>query len=831
MKLIPANDTAAARKQKEDDLTCDDLKQCETNIKAMNPILISIPNDIYNFVDACQNAKEMWDRVKRLMQGESLSFVFNYFLRLINNMQRNKVKPIDMAVNTKFLNSLQPEWYKYVTNVRISKNLADDPYDVLFDHLRHYEKIVNVCRAKRAGKTHDPLALVAYTYASSSSSRSSPNYYVTHPPSVIGYDDDYQGEAIDNLTTTMMLLARAITQRYSTPTNNRLRTSSNTRNQAVVQADRLDIQSRNVRNDGRYVRKTMDNQGDLTGNRNVQKETGNGNVYRILRTTANSGNAFNVQCYNCNAKGHYARECPKPRVRDSKYFLEQMLLVKKDEAEILLNNEHNDFLLVDAPEIKKLKDLSATVCMMARLQQADNDSEMDQTMTLNSSVSDTIFDDPDMEVNDGKVEHDTNAHDQRDSEMELLARNAYKEAEKQQKIAKDAKQRNVVLTKELEKYKEKNDNLSVEIEKVKSESKDIQENLLKRIKILYNDFQRCQAQSIDFELQLQHQQQKKNCEQSLKNLCENSWISKMDKLENENVSLEFQVQSLIKERKNVKLEYQKLFDSIKKKRCQTQKEINILIESVNQNTYAYGDVRSQNQDLFITISELKVKLKMLKKVNFCDGDLEVAFRSKTCYVRNLEGEDLLMGARKSKKAILKPKLVPSTHSKLELIHMDLYGPMRVESINGKKYILVIVDDYSRYMWVYFLRTKDEASDMIIKFITQIQLNFKVQIKKVRTDNGIKFKNATLKSHYEKLGIMHQTSIAITPQQNGVVERRNRTLVEAARTMLIFSKAPTFLCAGVISTACFTQNRSLVHNHYNKTPYELLIDKKPIVQYF
>ncbi|GJS40681.1 integrase, catalytic region, zinc finger, CCHC-type containing protein [Tanacetum coccineum] len=170
---------------------------------------------------------------------------------------------------------------------------------------------------------------------------------------------------------------------------------------------------------------------------------------------------------------------------------------------------------------------------------------------------------------------------------------------------------------------------------------------------------------------------------------------------------------------------------------------------------------------------------------FCDGDLEVAFRSNTCYVRNFKGDELLKGARvsnlytisisdmaasspfkydkdhlcsaceqgKSNKASLQPKLVPSAHSKLELIHMNLCGPMRVESINGKKYILVIVDDNSRYMWVYFLRRKDEAPDMIMKFIAQAQFNFKVKIQKVRSGNETEFKNAILKAHYEKLGIM------------------------------------------------------------------------------
>ncbi|GJX72431.1 retrovirus-related pol polyprotein from transposon TNT 1-94 [Tanacetum coccineum] len=186
---------------------------------------------------------------------------------------------------------------------------------------------------------------------------------------------------------------------------------------------------------------------------------------------------------------------------------------------------------------------------------------------------------------------------------------------------------------------------------------------------------------------------------------------------------------------------------------------------------------------------------------------------------------------KSKKASHPPKLIPSDYSKLELLHMDLCGPMRVASVNGKKYILVIVDDFSRFTWVYFLRSKDETPEIIKKFIAQAQLNYKAKVCKIRTDNGTEFKNATLKAYYEKLGIMQQFSIARTPQQNGVVERRNRTLVEAARTMLIFSRLPEFLWAEAVTTSCFTQNRSIIKTQHNKTPYELLRGRKPNVEYF
>ncbi|GJY14988.1 putative ribonuclease H-like domain-containing protein [Tanacetum coccineum] len=281
---------------------------------------------------------------------------------------------------------------------------------------------------------------------------------------------------------------------------------------------------------------------------------------------------------------------------------------------------------------------------------------------------------------------------------------------------------------------------------------------------------------------------------------------------------------------------------------------------------------------------------------FCDSNLEVAFRQHTCFIRNLEGVDLLTGSRgnnlytlslgdmmasspicllskasknkswlwhrrlshlnfgtinhlarhglvrglpklkfekdhlcsacamgKSKKKPHKPKSEDTNQEKLYLLHMDLCGPMRVASVNGKKYILVIVDDYSRFTWVKCLRSKDEAPDFIIKFLTMIQVRLKVHVRRIRTDNGTEYVNQTLREYYEKVGISHETSVARSPQQNGVAERRNRTLIEAARTMLIYAKASLFLWAEAVATACYTQNRSIIRLRHGKTPYELLHD--------
>ncbi|GJS78647.1 retrovirus-related pol polyprotein from transposon TNT 1-94 [Tanacetum coccineum] len=220
---------------------------------------------------------------------------------------------------------------------------------------------------------------------------------------------------------------------------------------------------------------------------------------------------------------------------------------------------------------------------------------------------------------------------------------------------------------------------------------------------------------------------------------------------------------------------------------------------------------------------------------FCDSNLEVAFRQHTCFIHNLDGVDLLIGSRgknlytlslrdmmasspicllsnasksklwlwhqrlshlnfgainhlakrclvrglpklkfekdhlcsacvmvKSKKKPHKPKSEDTNQEKLYLLHMDLCGLTRVASVNGKKYILVIVNDYSRFTWVKCLRSKDEAPDFIIKFLKMIQVRLKVPVRRIRTDNGTEFVNQTLREYYEKVSIAHETSVAYSP---------------------------------------------------------------------
>ncbi|GKC99136.1 retrovirus-related pol polyprotein from transposon TNT 1-94 [Tanacetum coccineum] len=174
----------------------------------------------------------------------------------------------------------------------------------------------------------------------------------------------------------------------------------------------------------------------------------------------------------------------------------------------------------------------------------------------------------------------------------------------------------------------------------------------------------------------------------------------------------------------------------------------------------------------------------------CDSNLEVAFRKHTCFVRNLEGVDLLSGSRETnlytlsigdmmasslicllskvsktkscKKQTHKPRSEDTDQEKLYLLHMDLCWPMRITSVSGKKYILIIVDDYAWFTWVKFLASKDEAPEFIIKFLKMIHVRLNATVRNIRTDNGTEFVNQTLRSYYESLTAMASEQSSLEP---------------------------------------------------------------------
>ncbi|KAI3784302.1 hypothetical protein L1987_43400 [Smallanthus sonchifolius] len=178
----------------------------------------------------------------------------------------------------------------------------------------------------------------------------------------------------------------------------------------------------------------------------------------------------------------------------------------------------------------------------------------------------------------------------------------------------------------------------------------------------------------------------------------------------------------------------------------------------------------------------------------------------------------------------KPKLQNSTDTPLELLHMDLFGPISIRSIGGKSFCLVVTDDFSRFSWVHFLGTKDETADILQYLILSLESLCKLKVRRIRSDNGTEFKNNLMELFCLKRGIRHEFSAPYTPQQNGVAERKNRTLIETARTMLSDAKLPVTFWAEAVNTACHVLNRVLVVKRHNKTCYELINNRLPNLDY-
>ncbi|GJX86035.1 retrovirus-related pol polyprotein from transposon TNT 1-94, partial [Tanacetum coccineum] len=510
-------------------------------------------------------------------------------------------------------------------------------YDLLYDFLKQNEVNVNASKAKRAAKAHDPLILIANTYASPSQSRSSPTYYVTHPPSMVANDSDAEPSY-----------------------------------------------------DSYFVDEVQDPSSSFL-------------------------------------KGLFSKSNPK--------------------------------------------------------------------------------------TNDN-VEQDNHAHDQQCAELEIFLRNVQIEYANTQRVGVEVKKANALLTKELETFKERvqffenkpenkyayktahNEALNREIQKAKLVPKTVEKQVLTKLVTLQTLPQKKNVNASCDSCDVMYVSCAKSCLINCHDKCVAKYVNSVKHKARRAlctsplaVKTRFVDASPIAPRASlVVITHVNAKDKASSSRSKSLEFLKVSTPNMAALSPVY---------LMFKASSTKSWLwhRLLSHLNFATIN-QLAKQDMVVGLPKFKYEkDHLCSAckqGKSKRALLKPKPVTSIDARLQLLPMDLCDPMRVESINGKLYILVIVDDYSCYTWVYFLRSNDEASEMFKKFITRIQVSLRAIVCYVRTDNGTDFKNEILTSFYEKLDITQQKSIARIPQRNGVVERRNRTLVEAARTMLIFSNSPDFL---------------------------------------
>nr|GEW72460.1 hypothetical protein [Tanacetum cinerariifolium] len=375
-KVIPDSDGSPTTTTKRvfetyKNVTQDIRDQLNAEAEVVQIILIGIDNDIYSTVDACPNACE----IKFTSQdGESLESYYSRFYKMMNELIRNQCKETNHQVNVQFLLQLQPEWQRFVILVKQSQELRTVSYHKMYDILKQHQHEVNEIRAEKIACVANPLALVAqqqpvyhsqhhpnqFTQNSSTRSQQAATrnrgnaivnslqpIYDQEPPMVNEDDETSKDKETDKI---MALISLSFKKIYK-PTNNNLRTSSNT------------------------SRTNQDNSPRINRNAKYANQR-NGNVAEARETVGLTVvQKSRIQCYNCKEFGHVARECQKPkRAKDAAYHREKMLLCKQEEAGIQLNAEQADWKDDTDDDELEVQELEAHYMYMAQLQQVSPDS-------------------------------------------------------------------------------------------------------------------------------------------------------------------------------------------------------------------------------------------------------------------------------------------------------------------------------------------------------------------------------------------------------------------------------------------------------------------------
>nr|GEX71533.1 retrovirus-related Pol polyprotein from transposon TNT 1-94 [Tanacetum cinerariifolium] len=812
--------------------------------EAIHLILTGIRDDIYS-TDVKTNL--FWEFGKFTSHdGELMESYYPRFYNLMNEMIKNNLTVTTMQVNVEFLQQLQPEWSRFVTIVKQQHKLDEVSYHKLFDILKQYQNEVNELLAEKLARNANPLALVANAQASQGSfyqsSRSHRSQVPSPKPSISSRShtstrnkgkeiakpitplsetaseedsDPEQAHRDKDMQKNLALIAKYF-KKIDKPTNNNLRTSSNSKNKSVDTT----LRYKNDDHSGQFG-------NQMTVNVAAAREKVGSTVVQKSR----------IQCFNCKEYGYFAKECRKPkRVKDSAYHKEKMLLCKQAEQELVEQVQNNAEYNVFANG----------------LQHSEQSKSVSNTCLVEPDDSNVTPDSPDMCEDDIQNDQNDVESDDEQSDDERVAL-----ANLIANLKLDTKQI------EFEKYKAFNDR-TIDYDKHECKLNEALGQIAHKDTVI--------REGVNHKLNVSRPQLKSN--QSTDKVLPNNSQVKVKKTQ---VEVHPRIPSVLNKMKSVTAYKDNLhsitlnanavcatctkcladsnhFACVTKLlndvHARTKKPIVVPISTIKPKSQANNSIVTHHKKkivqliLFIVDSgctkhmtgNLKLLCNFVEKFlgtvrfgndqfapilgygdlvqgnvminmvyyieglnhnlfsvgQFCDADLEVAFRKSTCFVRDLQGNDLLTGNRgsdlytisiqestsstplcltakatptqawlwhrrlshfnidyinllskkdimiglpklkyikdqlcsscelsKAKRSSFKSKVVLNSKRRLNLLYMDLCGPMRVASINGKKYILVIIDDYSRYTWTLFLCSKDETPEVLKDFLTMI----------------------------------------------------------------------------------------------------------------
>nr|GEV15901.1 hypothetical protein [Tanacetum cinerariifolium] len=861
--------------QTDDELTEKEPKQIEADDQAIQTVLLGLPEDIYAAIDSCETAQEIWLHVQQMMkgsdigiqkkkaklfnewerftsnEGESIESYYHRFLKLMNDLKRNKHFPEKITNNLKFLNNLQPEWSRHVTIVHQTKDFHTAGYTQLYDFLKYNQKEVDDLKAERLAKIQDPLAVMA----TSNNPYTFPVLYQDQP----SFNQNYMQQPMPNpkditdpttaINMELALMTKAFKLNYSTPTNNNQMISSNLRNRQTA--------NRNVGNLNGY------NDVQNVRNQFIQNVVHNPRIQNV----GNQNGLIGVLGYanqNPNGNGNLVAVHAevRPRRRDAAYLHTQLLIAQKKEARIQLQAKEFD-LMAAAADLDEIEEVNANCVLMANLQQASTSgTQTDKALVYDSDGS--------AEVKSTIVTLQHVVKQRLTLETHNWSSSAHQEL-----------------------YKIVKDEIFPIVNQVDARVQNFEIQFLKEAAKFFRDFKSLAKEAGEslakhkaLELEIKRLL-RAVVSQDIMSVVQNNSVVETSNLQTELERTKERFENCIIKKEN---DYAKLWNDWYKKceefkydKISYDKAYNDMQQKIKRLQAQLGDLKGKSKDTSCvsdTLNPLSQKLENENvELEFQDTTRGTSVNTKFAKQSILEkppkvGVDNTKTRRPQPRRNTKNDRVPSasksSRSKNKEAEVEEHHRKLLLSRN-KKHMSSECNNVK-------LATQNVKSKVICAMCNQClnYVNHDPKVKKTKKVGSIerlpKFKyhkehlcpsceqrkskrashppkpiaNSRQRLHLlhmdlcgpmriasingKRVGISHQVSSVGTPQQNRVVEQRNRTLVEAARTMLIFSRAPLFLWAEAIATACFTQNRSIIYRRFNKTPYELINGKKSDISF-